>query len=155
MKKFKKTAKCLAVVVNLGATLCLGGAYANVGESLVKVEAEEIAEAVGSLAYDYDPISVEEFAAWARISVERARELFDEKPYLFQKGALESEGGFNPFTCSVCDVKSAEELDDGRFSEDQAWKWFKFRSLEVEACYEDEVFDEATHRCVAIKDVAK
>lgn len=157
MKQTTKTqiALWLAVAIKLGFSLYAGGAFANDGGA-GKFENVGQSEAVGgSKAYDYDPISVEAFAKWANLSLEQAKEKANSEPYLLQKEAVESVGGFNPYTCKQCDVKTLEELGDGRFTDDQAWKWFRYRREEIGACFEDEQFNDEAQKCELVEALNK
>lgn len=149
----KQIALWLAVAVEMGFSLYVGGAFANNGEAS-KFDIVDYSEAVGgSLAYDYDPITVEDFAEWANLSLEQAKGKADSEPYLLQKEAVESVGGFNPYTCNACNVKTLDELEDGRFTDDQAWKWFRYRREEIGACFEDEDYNNKTRKCELIDEL--
>lgn len=154
MKQTKKQiALYLAVGVNLVLSLNTGAVFANSGE-LDKENADYTEMVCGSLAYDYDPITVEDFAKWANLSLEQAGEKAEVEPYLLQRYEIESVGGFNPYTCESCDVRTLDELEDGRFTDDQAWKWFKYRREEIGACFEDETFNEAMQKCELLEDLS-
>lgn len=151
----KQIALWLAVAIKLGFALYSGGAFANNGD-VGKFEIPEQSGAVGgSLAYDNDLITVEDFAKWAKLSLGQAKAKAGAEPYLLQKDAVESVGGFNPYTCKRCDVKTLDELEDGRFTDDQAWKWFRYRREEIGACFEDEEFNEAAQKCELIDEFNK
>lgn len=64
-------------------------------------------------------------------------------------------GKFETYTCEQCDVKTLEELEDGRFTDDHVWKWFRYRREEVGACFEDEDFNENTQKCEIIEELSK
>lgn len=142
----------LAVAIKLGFSLYTGGAFASVDVELNNPTSTAM-DIGGSLAYDYDPVSVEYFAKWAKLSIGDAKEVSEEEPYLLQKEAIESVNGFNPFKCKKCSVKTLSELHDGRFTEDQAFKWFRYRRAEIGECFEDEVYNPYTKRCVLISDL--
>lgn len=152
MKQTKKqVALCLAVVTKLGFSLYAGSAFANDGEVGENVDYSKTVG--GALAYDGEPVSVEVFAKWANLNLERAEEKAKAEPYLLQKDAMESAGGFNPYTCTRCNVKTLDELEDGRFTDDQVWKWFRYRREEIGACFEDEEFNGTTQKCELIEEL--
>ena len=59
---------------------------------------------------------------------------------LLQVDAVDSVGGFNPYTV---DFKSADDFEQSlELNADQKWKWLRYRRAEIGICFEDEFLND-------------
>lgn len=69
-------------------------------------------------------------------------------PWLLGAEALNSADGFNPYAVKF---ESVEEFDaDTDLTDEQAWKWLRYRRAELGVCFEDEEFDSVAGVCVVV-----
>lgn len=135
----------LGLAVALSLAVVVKGAFA-----LCKAHVEQ-GEQVENM------LTVEQFADWAGLPPFMVAEKLELEPWLFDRESVESVEGFNPYTCEGvrggCGFKTLEQLENSFLTDDQAWKWFRYRREEIGACFEDENFNENTQKCELIEDL--
>lgn len=67
-------------------------------------------------------------------------------PWLLEAEALNSAEGFNPYAVEFENVEAFDA--DTKLTDDQAWKWLRYRRAELGVCFEDEEFDSVAGVCV-------
>lgn len=67
-------------------------------------------------------------------------------PWLLGAEALNSADGFNPYSVEFASVEAFDA--DTKLTDDQAWKWLRYRRAELGVCFEDEEFDSVAGVCV-------
>lgn len=94
------------------------------------------AEKVQDYDLNYQEIvQIEDVAHRWGVDAERLFVVYEGKPELLSREAVESVGGFNPFSVDFADY---EALERSALTENQAYKWLRYRREEIGVCFEDE-----------------
>lgn len=116
----------------------LGLAVVGVVGAVVSHSSAPMVESVADPYYAnlYD---VEDLANKWGVMAERVHYIKIKEPHLLEDKAIDSVGGFNPFSV---DFGSYEALERAELTAEKKYKWLRYRREEIGVCFEDEELDE-------------
>lgn len=83
---------------------------------------------------------VEDLANKWGVMAERLQYIKVKEPHLLEDKAVDSVGGFNPFTVEFDSYEALERAE--HLTAEQKYKWLRYRREEIGVCFEDEELDE-------------
>lgn len=93
---------------------------------------------------------VEVFSLWSGADLKTVQEIAERDPQLLEPKIVNSVGFFNPY---VYDFGTVEELEASELTDEQVFKWLRYRRHEIKVCFEDESYNAESGFCEVLEEL--